>query len=389
MSARYRSPPRTQRRDLSPRDRDVRRAYSPPREPRSKSGHGDPRRQRTLSPAARRPAQQARMPSPTTSSRRSSPPMHPDRMTQSQPIRPTSPSSKDSRSQIYPLGATQMDSKSLQTSEPFQKPVSPRERANHRPLPRNDREEPPVKASPLRFSPPSRPARLPRPDEMRPVPTQPSAQTENTSRQPPSGPAAYRQPPTAPQGRASTNAVLSAPTRPRGGPSYRAESRDTLYEGPAPTRGGRSGLSHQSRHPFDPHGPPTDRAPSGPRAGIQKHAHVSFDSPRAPFRVNTSTSATYPRSQRFTNHLAALAAVIPGGKALPPFDPAANRKLSQLEEDASKLRKQIDERQKDKRAALRDWERRERESKRENLRSELAEAQLQSFSGEVIGGQAF
>ena len=71
------------------------------------------------------------------------------------------------------------------------------------------------------------------------------------------------------------------------------------------------------------------------------------------------------------------------------MDPAAVRKLSQLEEDADKLRKQIDEKQKEKRANLREWETRERESRRDGLRSELAEAQLEAFNGEVIGGNAF
>ena len=81
--------------------------------------------------------------------------------------------------------------------------------------------------------------------------------------------------------------------------------------------------------------------------------------------------------------------MLPGGKSFPPVDPAAARKLSQLEEDAEKLRKQIDDKQKEKRANLQEWGTRERESRREGLRSELAEAQLQGFSGEVIGGNAF
>ena len=67
----------------------------------------------------------------------------------------------------------------------------------------------------------------------------------------------------------------------------------------------------------------------------------------------------------------------------------AAKKISQLEEDAERLRKQIEEKQKEKRAGLREWDTRERESRREGLRSELAEAQLEGLSGEVIGGTAF
>jgi len=60
-----------------------------------------------------------------------------------------------------------------------------------------------------------------------------------------------------------------------------------------------------------------------------------------------------------------------------------------LEEDAKKMRDQIEEKQREKRAGLREWETRERESRREGLRSELAESQLEGLSGEVIGGTAF
>lgn len=74
---------------------------------------------------------------------------------------------------------------------------------------------------------------------------------------------------------------------------------------------------------------------------------------------------------------------------MPNADPAAAKKINQLEEEAEKLRKQIEDKQKIKRAELREWDTRQRESERENLRSQLAEAQLQGLSGEVIGGTAF
>ena len=71
------------------------------------------------------------------------------------------------------------------------------------------------------------------------------------------------------------------------------------------------------------------------------------------------------------------------------MDPAADKRASQLEEEATKLREQIAEKQKEKRAGLREWDSRERESRRDGLRSDLAEQQLQGLSGEMIGGQAF
>lgn len=71
------------------------------------------------------------------------------------------------------------------------------------------------------------------------------------------------------------------------------------------------------------------------------------------------------------------------------MDPAADKKLAQLEEESKRLRDAIDEKQKAKRQMLRDWESKERESRRDGLRSELAEAQLEQLSGEQIGGAAF
>ena len=71
------------------------------------------------------------------------------------------------------------------------------------------------------------------------------------------------------------------------------------------------------------------------------------------------------------------------------MDPAADKKLAQLEEESKRLREAIDEKQKVKRQLLRDWESKERESRRDGLRSELAEASLEQLSGEQIGGAAF
>lgn len=49
----------------------------------------------------------------------------------------------------------------------------------------------------------------------------------------------------------------------------------------------------------------------------------------------------------------------------------------------------IEEKQRVKRQGLREWERAERESAREGLRSELAEGCLGKLSGEGVGGGAY
>jgi hypothetical protein len=106
------------------------------------------------------------------------------------------------------------------------------------------------------------------------------------------------------------------------------------------------------------------------------------------FRSNNSSSMTYPRTQRFSNHLAGLPQIIPGGKLHPTYE--VSDKLKQLEADKKKLEDVLAEKEAKKRAALRDWDRLERESKREGYKAELAEEQIKTISGEGgFGGAAF
>ena len=86
-----------------------------------------------------------------------------------------------------------------------------------------------------------------------------------------------------------------------------------------------------------------------------------------------------------------MPAIIPGGEALPSaLDPAAKKRLAELEEQKRKLQDQIDEKQREKRKGLREWDSKERESRRDGLRSELAEEALEAMSGEGVGtGTAF
>ena len=86
-----------------------------------------------------------------------------------------------------------------------------------------------------------------------------------------------------------------------------------------------------------------------------------------------------------------MPAIIPGGEALPSaLDPAAKKRLAELEEQKRKLQDPIDEKQREKRKGLREWDSKERESRRDGLRSELAEEALEAMSGEGAGtGTAF
>jgi hypothetical protein len=90
------------------------------------------------------------------------------------------------------------------------------------------------------------------------------------------------------------------------------------------------------------------------------------------------------------NHLATTEKIIPGGKLAPLGLPAEQeRKMKMLEAEAERIRAEIAEKQRAKREALMEWEVRERESEREGLKSELAEASLNKLSEGDGGGAAF
>lgn len=135
--------------------------------------------------------------------------------------------------------------------------------------------------------------------------------------------------------------------------------------------------------------------PTGPRGANSLNGPSNpapYDPPpRVPFRPNNSSSTTYPRTQRFHTHLSNLPSVVPGGKAAPSsLDPASEKRLQQLEDDKKKLIDAIEEKQRIKRKGLRDWENAERESKRDMLKSELAEGHLDRLSGEEgMSGSAY
>lgn len=72
------------------------------------------------------------------------------------------------------------------------------------------------------------------------------------------------------------------------------------------------------------------------------------------------------------------------------MSPDQEKRIKVLEEAAEKMQEEIEERQKSKREALREWDGRSRESDREGLRSELAERHLEKLTeGEDGAGAAF
>ncbi|PGH16547.1 hypothetical protein AJ79_01653 [Helicocarpus griseus UAMH5409] len=211
------------------------------------------------------------------------------------------------------------------------------------------------------------------------IPSQPQAFNKPQAATPPSGPSTIP-PPTGPQGRAN-NTLLAAPTRPRGGPPH-----PSTRDGPPPREGSWSGPSRHASPPMH------HKTPTGPRAGSNYESHRP-----PPFRRGSSSSTPYshphphPRPQRPTNYLSGLPSIIPGGKLLASgIDPSRAKRLAQLEVDREKLLEQIEEKQRTKRAGLREWERLSRESSTGALRSELAEGHLQRMTeGDGLGGAAF
>ena len=183
---------------------------------------------------------------------------------------------------------------------------------------------------------------------------------------PPVGPGSH-QPPAYPR---SSNPVLAAPTRPRGGGrgGYGGESYRDFSGGPPSRRGSWGG----GRGGF--HGGP----PNGGRGGGYA----------PPFRGSSnSTSTTYPRTIRF-NHLADLPKEVPGGQKAPELYDKS--KIAKLEEEARRLRELIDAKETVKRQKLREWEQLDHDANNAALRSELAEQQLRALTeDESTKGAAF
>lgn len=85
--------------------------------------------------------------------------------------------------------------------------------------------------------------------------------------------------------------------------------------------------------------------------------------------------------------IADLPKIIEGGQKAEPLVDLS--RLSKLQEEAEKLRKQIEEKEARKRKGLREWDRLSREVEVAGLRSELAEQSVRELNGEAESQAAF
>ncbi|KAL4879991.1 hypothetical protein BJY04DRAFT_83422 [Aspergillus karnatakaensis] len=163
--------------------------------------------------------------------------------------------------------------------------------------------------------------------------------------------------------RAANISLLSAPTRPRGGPL----SKDTGWAG-VPIRRATSSTAGSN---ITPTGPRNNQIPT-PAAEAQR--------PRT-YGHNTGAAASFFHTPKQSKYLLSLNTIIPGGKPLPAeIQSSTEKRILQLDTDKDRLFEQIAESQKRKRAGLRDWERLDRESSICALKSELAEGHLQCIA---------
>ncbi|KAJ9617724.1 hypothetical protein H2204_013536 [Knufia peltigerae] len=387
-----RSPKRERR--LSPeRNRFDRR--SPPRRgfsPDRDSGRGgESYRPRSRSPPRRRPGDdnwRRRSPSPRTSgpasnntSRRSSPPAaQPDR---------ASVAGSVPRSPAYPAARSQYDRQEPSGySERAVEPPRTRDASTTRDDGRSNGEAP---------QPPSGPSSHRNGEYNRPPPTGPSRSFSQTQQSPPTGPAASLRgaPRAAPTGPRGTVGRFEPPPRDFTSPPARGRGSSLTYRGGPPPFGPRGSSYGRGDFGGGSGGVSSDGgAGRGDFGGASSSYRGGFGRGEAlPFRGNSSTSATYPRTQRFNTvqqHLATNEKIVPGGKLLPSgLPPDQEKRIKMLEAEAERMRSEIVEKQKSKREVLDEWEIRERESERESLRSELADAHLQQLmEGEDALGRA-
>ncbi|KAL5442119.1 hypothetical protein PMIN07_010911 [Paraphaeosphaeria minitans] len=359
------SPPRR----FSPaRDtRDYRRRSPSPRREHADPYTADTWRRRSPSPARNTYASNdaSGRESAATSRRSSPPPVHPSRAALVPDDRPMRDAVSAPRSPFRERDFDRSRDRERERSPPRVRDGPPTG-------PRGDRDR--------EFAPPSGPSSSYRNGESnysRAPPTGPRDRSyPSPAMSPPAGPSNSTPQPPLFSRTSSHNPVLAAPTRPRGGGrgSFGYDSpRD--FSGP-PRRGsatwGARGGSYHGGPPSGPRGPGNGPTPYTP-----------------PFRGSSnSTSTTYPRTQRFGGHLDNLPKEIPGGQKAPELIDTS--KILKLEDEARKLREQIEAKEAAKRGSLREWDALGRDADNAALRSELAEQHLRSLNGDSeVGGAAF
>ena len=205
-------------------------------------------------------------------------------------------------------------------------------------------------------------------------------------------------------------------------PGYRGPPSQPSFE--APPVGPRSASFREpSTTSFRESSTSFREPPAGPRAPPARTSSYSNDFPFRP--TNNSSSSTYPRTQRFDvpgpssvstsfaagpniaspvtpstpanfvkSQMNTLERIVPGGKHIPGsggLSADQEKRMEQLEKDAERMRAEIAEKQKMKRASLREWDTLERESAVVGLRSQLADEHLRVLGEDDVGmvGAAF
>ncbi|KAF7186075.1 hypothetical protein HII31_12602 [Pseudocercospora fuligena] len=200
---------------------------------------------------------------------------------------------------------------------------------------------------------------------------------------PPAGPSGFA-------GNRSVSETFNPPSGPGGQPP--SGPRNSFSQASPPL--GPASFSRQPSSSTAPTGPRSQRfeptngttaampdAPTGPRAGRRptEHSINSMTVPTGP-SGNSSASRVHPA-------LADLPKIVDGGQKMEPV--VDRSKLNKLEDEAERLRKQIEDKETKKRKSLREWEKMSRETEAAALRSELAEEALRSINGEAEHMAAF
>lgn len=427
--------------------RGVTRGYRPAsRSPLRRNEHNDPRKiewRRRPSPSPPRSSKpdlitgEISGAQSVTSSRRSSPPIHPSRLAVIDPDeRPARPPPVGPRDDL--------------PARPTYRARSPLPSRPRSPLPTRPRSPLPVRdqsPAPLATRSPPPPARSPPRRHGSPPPRERDAPPTGP-RIPPTGPAGYeagqrngakpdesiapRVPPTGPGGSRNYAQVatdvqvptgpsaLSPPTQPRGAPpggrggfrgdfaprgDYQGRGRGGPFGGP--WRGGRGGgppptayaREQQDFSAGPPAGPrnsfsqapPFRQGPGAPSSTYQRTARFGPNAGAVPSgpRADSAAAGGYNENTRPASnpYLADLPRVVEGGQKAP--DLYDRSRVDRLEVEAENLRRAIEDKQMKKRKGLREWERLGRESEAASFRAQLADDSVRALAGDGDSGAAF
>ena len=265
-------------------------------------------------------------------------------------------------------------------------------------------------------------------------------------RSPPRGPATFR-PPTGPGGTRNITAPSPSPTMPTNSAPMSISARNRAETGPivppagprsqfTPSRGGYVGrggrgsfghdrqtrpdwgaapsrpandLTSRPVRPVDPvtrpppaspaipKGPSSTSVPTGPSAGIPTGPRASAGIPSRP-NLQHSSSIYGGRSQSISSGprphpaMANVPQIIPGGKIDPTASGMSTETASRVkkrEDEAEVLRAELEAKQDSLRKNLKEYERMKSDSAQWALRSELSERHVRTLAGEGVGGAAF